>query len=33
LHLTERQIEVFHLLSQGCATKTIARRLGRPLAR
>ena len=28
LHLTERQIEVFHLLSQGCATKTIARRLG-----
>jgi DNA-binding NarL/FixJ family response regulator len=28
LHLTERQIEVFDLLSQGCATKTIARRLG-----
>ena len=28
VHLTERQIEVFHLLSQGCATKTIARRLG-----
>lgn len=28
VQLTERQIEVFHLLSQGCATKTIARRLG-----
>jgi DNA-binding NarL/FixJ family response regulator len=28
VHLTERQIEVFQLLSQGCATKTIARRLG-----
>jgi DNA-binding NarL/FixJ family response regulator len=28
VQLTERQLEVFHLLSQGCATKTIARRLG-----
>ena len=27
-NLTERQIEVFRLLSEGCATKTIARRLG-----
>lgn len=27
-HLTERQIEVFHLLAEGCATKTIARRMG-----
>ena len=27
-HLTDRQIEVFHLLAEGCATKTIARRMG-----
>jgi DNA-binding NarL/FixJ family response regulator len=27
-NLTERQIQVFRLLSEGCATKTIARRLG-----
>ena len=27
-HLTERQVEVFHLLAEGCATKTIARRMG-----
>jgi DNA-binding NarL/FixJ family response regulator len=27
-HFTDRQVEVFHLLSEGCATKTIARRLG-----
>jgi two-component system, NarL family, nitrate/nitrite response regulator NarL len=27
-NLTERQIEVFRLLAEGCATKTIARRLG-----
>jgi DNA-binding NarL/FixJ family response regulator len=28
VHLTDRQIEVFNLLSEGCATKTIARRMG-----
>jgi DNA-binding NarL/FixJ family response regulator len=27
-HLTDRQAEVFRLLSEGCATKTIARRMG-----
>ena len=27
-HLTDRQVEVFHLLAEGCATKTIARRMG-----
>jgi len=27
-NLTERQVEVFQLLAEGCATKTIARRLG-----
>jgi len=31
VHLNARQIAVFHLLSQGCATKTIARRLGLPV--